>query len=336
MNMPPDTVSARAIQSIGPLVGLLRQELESAGIPGPGEIPRTIAGFTRWYLEVVQLLESHLAGAAGQQPMLRAEVELMCRCALSGRSLGEAIAICTRFCAMLHPRAGRITLERLGDGASFRLDSLRPEVSMASSLTDITGLFAFNQLFQWLVGTDLQLQQVRIGPIRRDDVLPFLKLFRAPVLAGGHDYALEFPASMLELPVVRSPAAFPPFFEVYPCGVFLDHTVDLAQQVEAVLAAAARQGTRLPTQEELAQTLGLSLSTFRRRLARSGVAFRQLREECIIQRARALLERGDMSVAEIAAHLGYSDAAAFRRACRQWTGVSPTRWADTRIGAPAE
>ena len=105
----------------------------------------------------------------------------MCRCTLSARTLREAIELCGRYCAMLHPRAGRLSLERDCSLASVQLDSLRPETTTASSLADITGLFAFRQLFQWLVGADLRLRQVRIGPIERDDVLPFLLLFGAPV-----------------------------------------------------------------------------------------------------------------------------------------------------------
>jgi AraC-like DNA-binding protein len=318
----PDSVQA----SIAPLVQLLQQELTIAGIRLSQAQPTSIEAFTLWYLEVVQKLEVHIAREGERPAITRSEVELMCRCALSARRLDEAIELCTRYSAMLYPRAGRPGLDVAGGVASFRLDSLRQETTTASSLVDITGLFAFNQLFQWLVGADLQLLQVRIGPVQRDDVLPFLQLFKAPVLAGGDTYALEFPREVLNMPVVRSAGEFTTFFKLFPCGVFEVNTHDLAQQVAALLTAAARQGGGIPSQESLASTMGVPLSTFRRRLFHSGASFRQLRENSLKESAMGLLRRGDLSITEIAGRLGFSDTGAFRRAFRQWLGMSPTAW----------
>src|SRR5690606_8906440 len=124
---------------------------------------------------------------------------------------------------------------------------------------------------------ELPLRQVCIGPIRRQDVLPFLRLFRAPVLAGGEDYALEFEASALALPVVRAPSEFAAFFHSFPCAVFGARDHSLSAQVSALLAAALRHGAPLPGQGQLAAGLGLPLSTFRRRLQQGGDSYRALR-----------------------------------------------------------
>jgi len=321
--------------SIGPLIDLLAAELTACGIAFPGPRPASAAAFTRWYLQVVQLLESHVAGAAGRAPMTRDEVELMCRTALTARDLAEAMSLCATFCGALHPRAGRLRIRRQGDTVAFCLDSLRRETSGASSLCDITGLFAFGQLLQWLAGVDLQLREVRIGPLEREDVLPFLRLFGAPVLAGGGDYALLFPATVLDLPVVRVPGEFARFFEFYPCALFGGGVTGLPEQVAAVLGAAARQGGGLPTQAALARSLGLPLATFRRRLQQAGRPFRELREACLREAAANLLARGDRSIADIASHLGFSDATAFRRSFRRWYGCAPSGWSPATSPRPA-
>lgn len=309
-----------------PLMELLEQELVVVGVAYPRPRQASLGEFTRYYLEVVQLLEAQVAGHNEQPPMSRAEVEMLCRTALSAKNLAEAIELCGRFCAMLYPRAGQVSLRLRGDGASFHLDSLRPQTTTASSLVDITGLFAFRQLFQWLVGVDLPLRQVGIGAIARDDVLTFLQLFRAPVLAGGKHYTLEFGRSALELPVVRGGSEFPDFFEVFPCGVFEITANALPQQVSALLYAAARRGVGIPTQRDLAASIDIPFSTFRRRLAESGASFRQLREACLRDIAQQLLGRGDMAINDIAAYLGFGDATAFRRAFVRWNGEAPSAW----------
>jgi AraC-like DNA-binding protein len=315
-----------------PLVARLQQELAAAGIACPRPRARTAAQFTRYYLDVVQLLEAHVAASDGHPPMSRLDVELMCRCALSGRTLAEAIEVCVQYCGVLHPRAGRPALRIKGDVATFTFNSLRGASSAAASLVDVTGLIAFHQLFQWLVGIDIPLQQVGIGPIAREDVLAFLKLFRAPVLAGGDSYTLTFSASVLALPVVRSSSEFEKFFAVFPCGVFELTGSALPEQVLALLHASVRQGDGLPSQQELARSLDIPLSTFRRRLQGACVSFRTLREQCLRIAAEEMLLRRTQSINAIAAQLGFSDAPAFRRAFRQWTGMSPTAWRESASG----
>ncbi len=322
--------------TFAPLVDLLLAELESCGLAeGLRQPPLTLAGFTHWYLDVVQRLDAHLAGGDKHAPMARGEVELMCRCALSAKDLGEAIQICEHFALMLHPRAGRIRLQSAAGLSSFRLDSLRGQTSTAGSLVDITGLFAFLQLFQWLLGRELPLQQVRIGPIRRQDVLPFLRLFRAPVLAGGEDYALDFAATAMALPVVRAPCEFPAFFHSFPCAVFGARAYSLPAQVSALLAAALRHGGALPSQVQLAADLGLPLSTFRRRLQQGGSSFRALREAALRHGACEALMRQDRGIGDIAASLGFTDAGTFRRAFMQWFGMPPGVWRERALAASA-
>ncbi|MCB1690283.1 MAG: helix-turn-helix domain-containing protein [Halioglobus sp.] len=319
--------------ALQPLVDLLQHELAQAGTVIPGPPPASTVDFAHWYLEAVQRLELSVATADAHAPMSRSEVELMCRCVLSAVNLREAIGLLEDYCAMLHPRAGRISLTTNGDIAVLQLDTLRRVRSSAVSLVDITGLFSFLQLLQWLGGVEFPLRLVRIGPLEREDLLPFLKLFRAPVLAGGSQYSIEFPATHLARPVVRTRAEFAEFFELFPCAVFDNPAHGLAQQVGALISAAVMQGRPVPTLEAVAATLERPPSTFRRQLERAGTSFRTLRNDSLNTQAQLLLSRGDLSVEQIASRLGFSDASTFRRAFRKWCGVAPTRWSDNRTEA---
>tara|TARA_B110000503_G_scaffold55185_1_gene88570 strand:+ start:20159 stop:21160 length:1002 start_codon:yes stop_codon:yes gene_type:complete len=312
--------------ALRPLIELLQHELTQAGISVPGPPPTSVTDFAHWYLEAVQWLERSVATADAHAPMSRREVELMCRCVLSAVDLREAARLLENYCAMLHPRAGKIRLSTNGDNAVFQLDSLRRARSSAASLVDITGLFSFFQLLQWLGGVEFPLHLVRIGPLEREDLMPFLKLFRAPVLTGGDQYTLEFPATHLARPVVRTRAEFVAFFELFPCAVFSNPAHGLAQQVDALISAAVMQGRPIPALKEVAATLERPPSTFRRQLERADTSFRILRDTCLTVQAQRLLLRGDLSVEQIASRLGFSDASTFRRAFRKWCGVAPTRW----------
>ena len=104
----------RASLAIAPLIQLLQRELQLANLEEPTMRDDSIVAFTHWYLDVVQRLEVHVAQSHDRQAITRGEVELMCRCAMSASDLRGAIELCCRYCAMLYPRAGALSVSESG------------------------------------------------------------------------------------------------------------------------------------------------------------------------------------------------------------------------------
>lgn len=100
-------------------------------------------------------------------------------------------------------------------------------------------------------------------------------------------------------------------------------------QVVALLLATPG---RFPDIEQVATSLGTSARTLRRRLAAEGRSFQQLLDDTRHQLAQDYLSRTRMNTEDIAAALGYSDAANFRQAFRRWTGTTPGAW---RLKSPS-
>lgn len=76
--------------------------------------------------------------------------------------------------------------------------------------------------------------------------------------------------------------------------------------------------------DRIAQRCGIGERTLRRRLVEAGTSYRALVDEVRKERALALLEQtGSVSVSEVAQSVGFSDATAFARAFRRWTGQLP-------------
>ena len=78
-----------------------------------------------------------------------------------------------------------------------------------------------------------------------------------------------------------------------------------------------------PSLEALAQLLGLSARTLKRRLQQEGSSFRALAQAARYARAQALLDAGRLSLTEIAAELGFADLASFSQAFKRWSGAAP-------------
>lgn len=75
-------------------------------------------------------------------------------------------------------------------------------------------------------------------------------------------------------------------------------------------------------QSEIAQQMGVSVATLRRRLTDEGVSFRDLRRDVLNETARRLL-RENHNISDVAETIGFSDARSFTRAFKEWNGLTP-------------
>lgn len=81
------------------------------------------------------------------------------------------------------------------------------------------------------------------------------------------------------------------------------------------------------SQDEIARRLHRSISSLRRDLQNEGTSYKSLLEETRETLAKAYIEDGRHSLAEVAYLLGFSDQANFTRAFRRWTGSTPSQFA---------
>lgn len=98
---------------------------------------------------------------------------------------------------------------------------------------------------------------------------------------------------------------------------------DLLQRVNA--AIRARVG-HWPSMVEVAEQLGMSERTLRRRLQELGTDYQREIDAVRHHLALQLLENPEVTVEQMAAVLGYSEAVSFRRAFQRWTGKTPQLW----------
>ena len=77
---------------------------------------------------------------------------------------------------------------------------------------------------------------------------------------------------------------------------------------------------------QVAERLHVSERTLRRRLESESTSFRTTFDEVRDLLARKYLAGTDLTVAEIAHLLDYSETVNFRRAFVRWNGVTPSQW----------
>jgi AraC-like DNA-binding protein len=90
----------------------------------------------------------------------------------------------------------------------------------------------------------------------------------------------------------------------------------------------SRLTSKICSADEIADLLAIHRRTLSRRLKGSGMGYRAITNEIRFEIAQQLLTDTQVPLAQIAAALGYSEASAFTRAFRRWSGRSPTTWRD--------
>lgn len=184
---------------------------------------------------------------------------------------------------------------------------------------------------RYLVGAAFSPLRVEFAFDKPAHEARYRRFFRCPIHygAGGHRLTLE--SRWLE---VRLPG-----YDRITCGLMraqlntlLPRPAGRSDLVESLTNRMRLGGEELPRQAELAQMINLSERTLRRRLESQSQSFRSLRDATRYEKARDLLQNSGLTMAEVAGRVGYSDARAFRRAFKRWSGVLP---ADFRARAVA-
>lgn len=107
------------------------------------------------------------------------------------------------------------------------------------------------------------------------------------------------------------------------CRQLLDERTARTQFSATVRDLLAQEMGQEGEMEPVAKALNTSVRTLRRRLAREGTNFKELRDEVRQTLAEELLNHSFLSVAQISDRLGYAEPTSFINAFKRWYGLTP-------------
>ncbi len=178
----------------------------------------------------------------------------------------------------------------------------------------------------WLIGRRIPLLAVELRcaePAYTDD---YRVMFSDNLRFARPSTRIIFAAEMLDLPVRRSEQELHDFLTHAPANILVKYrdTTSLASRIKAQLRELPAD--RWPTSELLAQTLCVSPSTLRRRLAEAGMPYQAIKDLVRQEMATLWLADAGITYAEIAERLGFADVSSFYKAFRKWTGTNPGQY----------
>jgi len=245
--------------------------------------------------------------------------------AACAETLGEALSYYQRYASIVC-NGFAIDLERDDGSIGLLLRVADPSWARSRHLGEFT---AARTLSAWraVTGTRLQPLAVQFTHAAAAPLAECRRLLGCDVAFGAPADAIRLSAEALALRIPTADSRLGAMLRSYADGLLKQVRPkgrdSLADKVAAVIAQRLSSGEI--SLRDVARRLHLSERTLRRRLQESGVTFSELVSRVRRDLADDWLRRTDFNVKHISYLLGYSDAAAFSRAYKRWTGRSPGR-----------
>ena len=152
------------------------------------------------------------------------------------------------------------------------------------------------------------------------DIREYQRVFGCPVRARASWNGWAFPKSGMRVPLRRSDPTLGRWLESQAAEIIArqPRDGDIREEVVGILTMQATVGEL--GLDTVAKQLAITPRTLQRRLARAGTSFEILCDQARRAAAETYLTNTTLSISEVTYLLGYSEPAAFHRACRRWFG----------------
>ena len=159
---------------------------------------------------------------------------------------------------------------------------------------------------------------------RHDAIMPmrqYSQRLGCPVRFLQDKNALVLLPSVMELPIDQANPDMLRFAEAYIGSIVEKQAENVTGQVRALVTDL------LPKQQctvkYVADRLCMHHRTLQRRLAGEGITFDEIVDAARCKRAQEFLAQRNLTMAQIAALLGFSEQSSFNHACLRWFGCTP-------------
>jgi AraC-like DNA-binding protein len=211
-----------------------------------------------------------------------------------------------------------VTLRQEFSPASAASDRFRAELSMAG----------FLRLIRHFAGAKTAVKGVYFKHVAPAYQHEYTRIFDGTERFEQPFTGIEFDRELLDSAPIHQDSEL---FEVLEAQASrkltqLTQGISLRQRVTEHLIA---HSTARPDMARVAKQLGMSERSLRRRLATEGAVYAEILDEALTAVAKRLLRDPEQSIAGVAYAMGFSDASAFHRAFKRWTGITPKQFRET-------
>ncbi|MFO2463527.1 AraC family transcriptional regulator [Pseudomonas sp. 15FMM2] len=244
----------------------------------------------------------------------------LCRTSMAQPSLGTALEMGLDFLSLM---LERMPAQLVRQQSLAEIVLLEPETEPRRAFTYFCYWMIVHGVACWLAGRRIPILAIELRcsqPAFCDD---YQVMFSDNLRFDRPRTRMIFSADCLDLAIKRSPAELKRFLAHAPANILVKYRDpdSLATRIKKDLRQMPAGSW--PETEGLANSLCMSASTLRRRLAEEGQTYQGLKDSVRKELAIVWLAEPDISFGDIASRLGFADVSSFYKAFRKWSGSNP-------------
>ena len=260
-----------------------------------------------------------------RRPLKIGMFSMMCHAIISAGNLRRALLRSARFLALLNEDLS-IELIESGDEAQLTVHYSNPH--QLDSAFFVTSIFViWIRLSCWLIQRSILLDRIEFQFPEPEYSDEFDLMFPCRHKFDGQFNRVIFSKKFLSLPVAQDDESLTQFLHQAPESLLTQYRSDQSTSAQVKRSLINRHGIVAELEnksfDDVANELNMTTHTIRRRLKEEGNSFQEIKDSIRREHALVLLENNNLSLLMIAEKLGFSETAAFARAFKKWTGITP-------------
>jgi AraC-like DNA-binding protein len=150
----------------------------------------------------------------------------------------------------------------------------------------------------------------------------YIGLLKCPVYFNNEQYRMVFDSADMKTPITSSEQSLFQMFNSILAKKKVDDFQESSSKALKQVLMMQFKG-RIPTVEQAAEAMHMSIRTLQRSLKEEGTNFREIASDVRKEVSIHFMKNCSSNVTEIANLMGYADLPSFRRAFKNWTNETP-------------
>jgi len=256
---------------------------------------------------------------------------MMCHALITSGNLRRGLLRSARFIELLSDDLS-LELKETGVEAHFIIHYRNPH--NLDQTFFVTSLFViWIRLSCWLIDQPIMLERIQFEfskPAYSDE---FSLMFPCRHSFSQSSNRVVFNNRLLSIPIKQDSETLNTFLHNAPESLLTQFRSDnsLTAQIKRLLLHRKGMQTELENMsfELVSLELNMTTHTLRRRIKAEGNSFQEIKDSIRRDRAMMLLDNPALALNDISIDLGFSEPAAFNRAFKKWTGLTPGSFRET-------
>ena len=304
-------------------VGIARELLDQADARVPAMV------YARMWRLLARRLDDEFFGMDPRK-LRSGSLEFMCRSAMAQPTLARGLEVVLGFLSLM---LERLPARLVRQQSVVEIVLHEPEQQPARGFTYFAYWMIVHGVACWLAGRRIPILAIELRCAAPDYCEDYEVMFSENLRFDRPRTRMIFAADCLDAPIKRSDQELKRFLAEAPANILVKYRdpQSLASQIKQSLRQLP--AAQWPETQGMAQSLCMSASTLRRRLADEGQTFQGLKDSVRKELAIGWLAEPEHSYADIAQRLGFADTSSFYKAFRKWSGTNPGHYRGLILGA---